>query len=84
MGADGNSSRFKGVKEPGGVGLVHQLPNLIRGEPGDLVGFTGRAWLAAEDAAAEDQGDDAVVDLFQERSRTQRHPRTRGTPPVLG
>jgi hypothetical protein len=25
-----------------------------------------------------------VVDLFQQRSRTQRHPRIRGTPPVLG
>jgi hypothetical protein len=28
--------------------------------------------------------DAAVVDLFQERSRPQRHPRTQGTPPALG
>jgi hypothetical protein len=28
--------------------------------------------------------DAAVVDLVQERSRPQRHPRTRGTPPQLG
>ena len=34
-------------------------------------------------AGQRDQ-DAAVVDLFQERSRTQRHPRTRGTPPALG
>jgi hypothetical protein len=28
--------------------------------------------------------DAAVVDLIRERSRPQRHPRTRGTPPALG
>jgi hypothetical protein len=34
-------------------------------------------------AGQRDQ-DAAVADLFQERSRPQRHPRTRGTPPTLG
>jgi integrase len=35
-------------------------------------------------SAGQRDQDAAVVDLFQERSRTQRHPRTRGTPPALG
>jgi Phage integrase family len=35
-------------------------------------------------SAGQRDQDAAVVDLFQERSRTQRHPRTRGTPPTLG
>jgi hypothetical protein len=34
-------------------------------------------------AGQRDQ-DAAVADLFQERSRPQHHPRTRGTPPTLG
>jgi len=34
-------------------------------------------------AGQRDQ-DAALVDLFQERSRPQRHPRTPGTPPALG
>jgi hypothetical protein len=34
--------------------------------------------------SAGQRDQDAVVDLFQERSRPQRHPRTRGTPPPLG
>jgi integrase len=34
-------------------------------------------------AGQRDQ-DAAVVDLFQERSRPRRHPRTQGTPPALG
>ena len=34
-------------------------------------------------AVQRDQ-DAAVVDLFQERSRPRRHPRTQGTPPALG
>jgi hypothetical protein len=34
-------------------------------------------------AGQRDQ-DAAVVDLFQERSRARRHPRTQGTPPALG
>jgi hypothetical protein len=35
-------------------------------------------------SAGQRDQDAAVVDLFQERSRPQRHPRTRGTPPALG
>ena len=34
-------------------------------------------------AGQRDQDAD-VVDLFQERSRPRRHPRTQGTPPALG
>jgi hypothetical protein len=41
MGADGDWSGLQGVKEPGGIGLVHQLLNLSRREPGDLVGPAG-------------------------------------------
>jgi integrase len=35
-------------------------------------------------SAGQRDQDAAVVDLFQERSRSQRHARTRGTPPALG
>ena len=35
-------------------------------------------------SAGQRDQDAAVVDLFQESSWTQRHPRTRGTPPALG
>jgi integrase len=35
-------------------------------------------------SAGQRDQDAAVVDLFPERSRPQRHPRTRGTPPALG
>jgi integrase len=35
-------------------------------------------------SAGQRDQDAAVVDLFQERSRPQHHPRTRGTPPALG
>jgi integrase len=35
-------------------------------------------------SAGQRDQDAAVVDLFQERSRPRRHPRTRGTPPALG
>jgi hypothetical protein len=34
-------------------------------------------------SAGRGDQDAAVVDLFQERSRPQRHPRTRGMPPAL-
>jgi hypothetical protein len=35
-------------------------------------------------SAGQRDQDAAVVDLFQERSRPRRHPRTQGTPPALG
>jgi hypothetical protein len=35
-------------------------------------------------SAGQRDQDAAVVDLFQERSRPQHRPRTRGTPPALG
>src|SRR4029453_5277032 len=53
--ADGGGTGVEGGRKPGSVRLVHQLPNLSRREPDDLIGFAGRAGLAADDAAAEDQ-----------------------------
>jgi hypothetical protein len=43
-----------------------------------------RERLDAIYSAGQRDQDAAVVDPFQERSRPQRHPRTRGTPPALG
>jgi hypothetical protein len=44
---------------------------------------TLRDRLDAMYSASQRDQDAAVVDLFQERSRPQRHPRTRETPPPL-
>jgi DNA-binding GntR family transcriptional regulator len=37
MGADRWWSRLQGVKEPGGIRLVHELVHLVSAQPGDLL-----------------------------------------------
>jgi hypothetical protein len=62
MGPDGSWSRLQGISESSGIGLIHQVSDLIRAEPGDLLGFSSGTWLATGDPAAEDQGDDPTTD----------------------
>jgi hypothetical protein len=69
----------------GGAAAMAAKPSQQPAGPPAKSGWPARCdRLDALYSAGQRDQDAAVVDLFQERSRPQRHPRTRGTPPALG
>jgi hypothetical protein len=68
----------------GGAAAMAAKPSQQPAGPPAKSGWPARCdRLDALYSAGQRDQDAAVVDLFQERSRPQRHPRTRGTPPAV-
>ena len=64
MSADRGVSGVQGIEQASRVGFTHSLAHLVGWEPGDLLDLVGRVGLAADDAAAEHQGDDAAAHVL--------------------
>jgi hypothetical protein len=80
MGPDGSWSRLQGilVQVARHLGVEWRRPHpsslsdLIRAEPGDLLGFSSGTWLATDDPAAEDQGDDPTAHVLVHTTKRLR------------
>jgi hypothetical protein len=60
----GGAREVECVGDAYGECFAHSVCDFIAGEPGDLVTFGGGVWCSAGDAAAEDEGDDALGHVF--------------------